>query len=72
MAAVEAIIDDASDSEEQRNTLRNDIVGAMVYLNDLRDRVPDNELTDDDRRVLVALVTRESDRCWDRLKDTEK
>ena len=68
LANVEAILDDAAEVVERRHML----VGAMSWMHDVRDRAQAGEdLSDLDRRGLVALMEKEIERVWALIERTE-
>jgi len=68
LANVEAILDDAADVVERRHML----VGAMSWMHDVRDRArAGDDLSELDRRGLVALLEKEIERVWALIEGTE-
>jgi len=68
LASVEAILDDAAEMVERRHML----VGAMSWMHDVRDRAQGgDDLSDLDRRGLVALLEKEIERAWALIEGTE-
>jgi len=68
MANVEAILDDAAEAVEHQHML----VGAMSWMHDVRDRAQaGDDLSDLDRRGLVALLEKEIERVWARIEGME-
>ena len=68
LANVEAILDDAADVVERRHML----VGAMSWMHDVRDRAQaGDDLSDLDRRGLVALLEKEIERVWALIEGME-
>ncbi len=64
---VEEILNDAGEKME----LREGLVGGMVWLGNLRDRVEDGELSEGDRKSLAGIVNWHVNYVWALIEGLE-